>query len=138
MKTPTHDYRVALLTLVLLAGSIGLQPASAFQNGSTVASQRRHIYAVGGDVKPPEPISSPGPSQLPGEMGKKIQRKAKVVLMVTVETDGSIGNIRLQKSKGADLDAVAIETVKTWRFKPATKNGVPVPVDILAEVNFKP
>jgi TonB family protein len=32
---------------------------------------------------------------------------------------------------------MAIETVKTWKFKPATRNGVPVPVRVVVEVTFR-
>jgi protein TonB len=30
-----------------------------------------------------------------------------------------------------------VEAVKTWRFKPATKDGVPVAVQVNVEVNFR-
>ena len=32
----------------------------------------------------------------------------------------------------------AIETIRTWRFKPAMRNGVPVNVRMLVEVSFFP
>jgi outer membrane biosynthesis protein TonB len=34
------------------------------------------------------------------------------------------------------LDEKAIEAVSQYRFKPAMKDGVPVPVKITVEVNF--
>ena len=38
---------------------------------------------------------------------------------------------------GMGLDQAAIDAVQTWRFRPAAKNGTPVPVQINVEVNFR-
>jgi len=38
---------------------------------------------------------------------------------------------------GLGLDAKAIEAVKRYKFKPAMKNGTPVPVMISVQVNFR-
>jgi TonB family protein len=35
------------------------------------------------------------------------------------------------------LDEKALEAVRTWRFEPARKDGVPVAVQISVEVNFR-
>jgi len=35
------------------------------------------------------------------------------------------------------LDEKAIEAVRRYRFNPALKDGVPVPVEIKVEVNFR-
>ena len=41
--------------------------------------------------------------------------------------DGSSGEVMLHRSSEFEaLDKAAIETVKKWRFKPATKNGEPI------------
>ena len=37
---------------------------------------------------------------------------------------------------GFGFDDAAVQSVKTWTFKPATKNGEPVPVQFAVEVNF--
>jgi len=41
--------------------------------------------------------------------------------------DGKVTEIRLKQSSGsALLDRTAVDTVKKWRFKPATVDGQPV------------
>jgi len=35
------------------------------------------------------------------------------------------------------LDEKALDAVRTWRFEPARKDGVPVAVRISVEVNFR-
>jgi outer membrane biosynthesis protein TonB len=38
---------------------------------------------------------------------------------------------------GLGLDESALCTVRGWKFKPATRDGKPVPVRLLMEVSFK-
>lgn len=68
-------------------------------------------------------------------------RKAKingvVVLKMTVTASGDVGNVTVTKGLGYGLDEKAVEAVRTWKFKPATKNGVPVDYELAVEVNFR-
>ena len=38
---------------------------------------------------------------------------------------------------GLGLDEKAVEAVRKYKFKPATRNGEPVPVEINVDVNFQ-
>ena len=60
-----------------------------------------------------------------------------VALQFVVDAEGNVGEPKVEKSLGYGLDEKAIEAVKTWKFKPATRNGVPTPVRVRAEVNFQ-
>ena len=44
---------------------------------------------------------------------------------------------RVQRTLGMGLDEKAIEAIRSWRFEPARKDGVPVAVQINVEVNFR-
>jgi protein TonB len=46
-------------------------------------------------------------------------------------------NVHVERALGMGLDEKAIEAVRQYRFRPAMKNGVPVPVEIKVEVNFR-
>jgi TonB family protein len=35
------------------------------------------------------------------------------------------------------LDKSAVETVRTWKFKPGTRNGVPIPIKVMVEITFR-
>ncbi len=53
--------------------------------------------------------------------------EGEVRLDVHVGADGSVLDVRLRQSSGSPLlDRTAIETVKRWRFDPATVDGHPV------------
>jgi protein TonB len=55
---------------------------------------------------------------------------------VVVGTDGKAHRIRLLRALGMGLDEIALSTVRTWRFQPATRNGQPVAVEMNIEVAF--
>jgi len=52
--------------------------------------------------------------------------EGRLVLKVTVDADGNVTDVQVVSSVDPALDAAAIATVKTWRFKPALACGKPV------------
>jgi len=52
--------------------------------------------------------------------------EGRLVLKVTVDADGNVTDVKVVNGVDAALDAAAIQTVKTWRFKPAMACGKPV------------
>jgi TonB family protein len=59
------------------------------------------------------------------------------VLYVEIGPDGMARNMRVIRGLGLGLDQKAIEAVSTWQFKPGARNGVPVTVQAMVEVNFR-
>ncbi len=62
--------------------------------------------------------------------------QGSVILYLIVSPEGELEQAEVIQSLGLGLDERAIEAVKQWRFKPATKNGKPVSVEQMAEVIF--
>lgn len=61
------------------------------------------------------------------------------VLMLTVGTNGRVRASRVvQSSRNAELDAAALEAVKNWQFRAATRNGQPIESPLQVPMNFKP
>jgi len=58
-------------------------------------------------------------------------------MSVVVGPDGQPLDIKVARSLGHGLDEKAIDAIKTWKFEPATKDGKPVPVQLMIEVNFR-
>jgi protein TonB len=52
--------------------------------------------------------------------------EGRLVLRLQIGADGSVTHVDVVSSVEAALDAVAIATVKKWRFKPAMRCGKPV------------
>ncbi len=83
----------------------------------------------------PQLIYSPEPSF--SEEARKSKTQGIVTLMLVVGKDGHTYGIRVAQSLGMGLDEKAIESVKTWRFRPGTLNGQPVATQLAVEVDFR-
>lgn len=60
-----------------------------------------------------------------------------VILEAAISDTGNVENISVLKSVAPGLDMAAAEAVREWKFKPATKDGKPVPVLFNLTINFK-
>jgi TonB family protein len=94
------------------------------------------VYTVGVDVKPPKPTFLADPEYSPE--ARKAGLQGTVVPWIIVGVDGRPVDIQLARALGMGLDEQAIEAVRKWKFKPALKDGQPVPVKVNVEVSFRP
>jgi TonB family protein len=106
----------------------GYGPGSGGGNGGDV-------FSVGGLVSEPIPIYSPEPAY--SEEARKAKFQGIVMLWVIVDAQGNVRNVQISKHLGMGLDEEAVKTVSTWRFKPALRQGVAVPVRAQVEVSFR-
>jgi TonB family protein len=94
------------------------------------------VYSPGiGGVSAPIPIYSPEPTY--SEEARKAKFGGIVLLWIVVDAQGMVRNVRIAKSLGLGLDEEAVKTVSTWKFKPALRQGVAVPVQVEVEVSFR-
>jgi TonB family protein len=63
---------------------------------------------------------------------------ADVVLLVVVGADGHVAEVTVETSGGRELDEAAATAMHQWTFRPATKDGVPVPSRIRVPFHFAP
>jgi len=89
---------------------------------------------VGGPVKPPVLIRSVDPS-ISNEMRKE-KFNGTVQVHLIIETDGKPTHVQVVRGLGNDFDDAAVRAVSQYRFKPATRDGKPVKVDLFIDVNF--
>src|SRR5882757_7210399 len=82
----------------------------------------------------PQGIFAPNPGCTADARRRGIQ--GKVSLRFEVLTDGTTGNIRVVKTLDPELDQAALEEIVHWRFQPATKGGIPVAKELIAEMKF--
>jgi TonB family protein len=93
------------------------------------------VYSVGNGVSEPVPIYKPDPAY--SEEARKAKYQGTVVLWIVVDASGAVQDCKVVKPLGLGLDEKAVETVKTWKFKPAMRSGSPVPVRVMVEVSFR-
>lgn len=67
---------------------------------------------------------------------REARHEGTVKLTLVVDSDGDPRNVAVSQTLRPDFDESAVEAVKQWKFKPAIKDGRPVPVLIAVEVGF--
>jgi TonB family protein len=94
------------------------------------------VYRLSDGVTPPRVTFEVKPRYTGPAMRARIE--GIVVLACVVNTDGSVGPVRLVRSLDAErgLDQAAIDAVKQWQFTPGTKDGIAVPVLAVVEMRF--
>jgi TonB family protein len=92
-------------------------------------------YLVFRGVRAPKAISAPDPHY--PEAARKEKRQGTVVLALIVDESGRPSTIIVTRPLGYGFDEKALDSVRTWTFKPATFQNQPVSVGINVEVNFR-
>lgn len=85
--------------------------------------------------KPPVALYSPQAEY--SDRARKAKLNGVVIISLLVTADGLPADLKIEKSLGMGLDENALASVSEYRFRPATKDGVPVPAHISIEVNFR-
>ncbi len=88
-----------------------------------------------GDLTAPEAIRKVDPAY-PANLIKE-QIEGVVVLHAVIRADGSVGDVRVLEGFYQQLDENARAALEQWRFRPGTKNGVPVDVEAVIRVPFR-
>jgi protein TonB len=124
-------------------------PENAMQATSDLAINRNPAPAAGQPIATPDstaagsgadqqnadpafPVFSPHPSV--SDRSLLPSSNQEVVVDVKVSAAGDVLEVTLVKGIGNGLDQIVLDTVKSWRFHPATINGNPVATE--AELIF--
>jgi TonB family protein len=92
------------------------------------------LNRVGNGVTPPTVLSRIEPQYSDSARAARIQ--GTVVLEAFIDENGVPKVLRVVRSLDPELDQNAIAAIEQWRFKPGTRNGIPVKVALNIEVNF--
>jgi TonB family protein len=92
------------------------------------------IYGVRGGVTPPSLLNDPEPEFTSAAKAANYQGICLIGLIV--DAQGMQQNIYVVRKLDYGLTEKAIEAINQYRFKPAMKDGQPVPTSVTIEVNF--
>ncbi|MGH9741006.1 MAG: energy transducer TonB, partial [Candidatus Acidiferrum sp.] len=81
------------------------------------------------------PIRKVDPKYPPALIEQNIE--GDVVLYAVIRADGSVDSIQVVRSVDPQLDANAKSALSQWKFRPAMKDGVPVPLEAIVHVPFR-
>jgi TonB family protein len=121
---PSFRPAAALLCLCLAASAASAQATPAGEP-----------YRVGGPVSRPQLISQS--KAVYTEEARKVRLTGTVILEVVIDERGNVTGPLVRKGLPMGLDRKAVEAVQTWKFKPATLEGKPVPVYYTLTVDFR-
>jgi TonB family protein len=123
LAVPAISFAVSTSTPAIQAGTLeqrehhlskSLARASQFANVPHISSRPSCA-----DVQPPEALATPDPLFAAGARG------ARVKVSFIIGTDGHVHSPLILESAGLAGDRHVLQTVRTWRYRPATCNGVP-------------
>lgn len=120
-----------------LQGSAQIAPLkddALFSGPASTGSLPKDVFRIGGAIVQPVLTLHVDPDYPPDLRRSKIE--GSVSLEAEVWPDGKPHNVKVIRSLDVTLDGKAIEAVSQWRFRPGTRDGVPVPVRINVEVGF--
>lgn len=93
------------------------------------------VEKIGHGVSAPIAIKTPEAKYTREARKEKIQ--GTCIVSIIVDAKGTPENPKVVRPLGHGLDETALASVKKYRFKPAMKDGLPVAVQVMIEVNFK-
>ena len=103
---------------------------------SAQQSSPHPIYRISDDgVKAPVVTREIKPKYTADAMRRKVEGTVEVDAVILA--DGTVGDVTVKRSLDPDLDAEAIRATKQWRFRPGTKDGEPVAVQVSIELTFR-
>jgi len=113
-----------------------IQPAVATNANPAPTPGREKVFDVNskGVVKPVLITHSDPPYT---EQARVAKVAGTVVLNIVIDAQGNVSEAKVVKSLDKGLDESAVKNLKTWKFKPATKEGKPVASKMMVEVTFK-
>jgi TonB family protein len=78
---------------------------------------------TGEEVRPALPVVSPDPHVASDELGGL---QGDVIVEVTIDEKGNIVQNVVVQSLAPAIDGKVLDALENWRFRPATRNGVPI------------
>ena len=102
-------------------------------SGAHSAAYELHFVKEG--VLAPKLTYDPEPEY--SEQGRRAKYQSDVHLAGTVDPQGAFTDVCVSEAAGEGLDENAVESVRRWKFEPATMKGEPVAVRINVEVTFR-
>jgi len=134
-----HRYPRTLQMLVngsrVITATVQNLTAATFDHTLLVAPKGAIERRQCADMKHAVPVKTPDPLYPKSASQDKLMGDTAVAM--TVLTDGSVTDIQLIGSAARSMDDATMQTLKSWRFKPATCGADPVVSDIEVVASFR-
>jgi TonB family protein len=123
-----HTLDINLPNVTSVSGSWILNFAQLDEGGSPFNRPK-------GDLSGPVPVIKVDPKYPPQLINEHVE--GEVVLYAIVRANGSVDAIQVVRKLDPRLDRYAVEAFARWKFRPATRDGVPVDVEAVVHIPFR-
>jgi TonB family protein len=89
---------------------------------------------IDGSLTAPRAVTTTAPAYTPEAREARIQ--GVVIVQAIINKEGNVTDVKVLKGLPLGLEESAVETIRTWKFEPATLEGKPVDVYYNLTVNF--
>ncbi len=85
-------------------------------------------------LAPPVPFHKVDPKYVATAVADRVE--GRVQLLCVINRLGRVENVELVRGLDPRLDQTAIEALSKWEFRPASRSGEPLDVDVMVEIPF--
>jgi TonB family protein len=103
-------------------------------NFSELRSNPDAPRVISGDLSGPAPLKKIDPKYPPTLINDHVE--GEVVLYAVIRGDGTVDSIQLVRGIDEQLDANAMNALSHWKFRPASRQGVPVELEAIVHIPF--
>lgn len=119
----------SILFIAAIAAVLAVAVPSAEQ------SRPHPIYKISDEgVKAPAVVREVKPKYTENAMHRQVQGTVETAAVILA--DGTVGDVIVTRSLDSELDEEAVKAVQQWRFRPGTKDGKAVAVEVSIELTF--
>jgi TonB family protein len=111
--------------------------ANARSSASIPAPKEKLVYGVE-DVDVDEPVAVIQRLPVWSPVGSEVKAEFKGLLQIVIDPRGNVTNAEMRISAHPKYDADLIRMARGWKFRPASKNGVPVAYTKLIDIMLRP
>lgn len=87
------------------------------------------------EIRKPERLYAPQPRYT--ELARRARIQGTVIMRAVIDRQGDVTELELLRGLSMGLSEASLETVRQWKFKPATLHGKPISVYFNLTVHFK-
>ena len=91
--------------------------------------------AIDAEVHKPTKLEARPPQYT--ERARQARVQGTIVVQAIIDAEGQVDQVQVLRGQPLGLSGAAVEAISAWRFKPATRDGRPVPVYYNLTVNFR-
>ncbi len=122
---------------VVAATPAAAAPATAIEATSVAARPAAPAAAPRIELPSSDAAYLNNPKPAYPALSRRLGEQGKVVVRVLIGLDGRAQQAEIRSSSGYDrLDQAALATVRSWRYVPGTRNGVPEAMWFNVPINF--